>query len=46
MKTSYLFIAIALCNVVGLFAGARFVKTIMMALSALMALYGLVRLLG
>ncbi|MBT0568819.1 hypothetical protein KIK84_00645 [Curvibacter sp. CHRR-16] len=46
MKTSYLFIAIILCNAVGLFATARFVKTLMLALSGAIALYGLIRLLG
>ena len=46
MKTSYIFGAILACSVIGALVGARAAKTGFLALTALLSLYGLFRLLG
>ncbi len=46
MKTSYILGAIFACSLVGALVGARTTKTILLVLCALLALYGLVRILG
>ena len=46
MKTSYLFIAILVCCVLGALVGGRTAKNACLLLAGLLATYGLFRLLG
>ena len=46
MKTLYLFGAILACNILGVVVGARSTKTALAGASALLAGYGVFRLLG
>ncbi len=46
MKTSYIFGAILASNIIGLLIGGRSAKTGLAAVSAVLAVYGLVRIYG
>ena len=46
MKTTYILGAILACSVTGTLIGARSAKTALLVVSAILSLYGLVRLLG
>jgi hypothetical protein len=46
MKTSYLFIAILICSVLGAVVGGRSAKNACFLLAGLFSLYGLFRMLG
>lgn len=46
MKTSYLFAAILACNAIGTVTGSRGTKTAFALASAVIAIYGLVRIFG
>jgi hypothetical protein len=46
MKTSYIFGAIAACGILGALIGHRAAKTALLLVSALLAVYGLLRVLG
>ena len=46
MKTTYILGAILACSVTGTLVGARSAKTALLLVSAILAIYGLVRLLG
>jgi hypothetical protein len=46
MKTTYILAAILACSVAGALVGARSIKTALLVVSALLAIYGLARLLG
>jgi len=46
MKTSFLFIAILVCSVIGTLVSSRSVKTGMLVLTGALALYGVIRYLG
>ncbi|ABE46064.1 hypothetical protein Bpro_4172 [Polaromonas sp. JS666] len=46
MKTTYILGAILACSVTGTLVGARSAKTALLVVSAVLSLYGLVRLLG
>lgn len=46
MKTIYLFAAILVCNVLAIALGGRGTKTALAGVSAVLATYGCVRLLG
>lgn len=46
MKTTYIFAAILVTSVIGTLVPARSTKTILLVISAVLAAYGLVRLLG
>jgi hypothetical protein len=46
MKTSYILFAILACSVIGLLAGARSAKTMLLGLTGILSTFGLVRLLA
>ena len=46
MKTTYIFGAILACSIVGTLVGSRSAKTALLLVSGLLAVYGLVRILG
>jgi len=46
MKTTYIFGAILACSLIGALIGARTTKNIFLLLTAILAAYGLFRLLG
>jgi hypothetical protein len=46
MKTTYIFGAILACSIIGALVGARNTKTVFLLLSAILAAYGLFRLLA
>jgi hypothetical protein len=46
MKTTYIFGAILLCSAMGVVVGGRGAKTALLAVSAALSMYGLVRMLG
>jgi hypothetical protein len=46
MKTTYILGAILACSIIGALVGARAARTALFVASALLALYGLFRLLG
>lgn len=46
MKSSYLFAAILACSAIGAVIGSRGTKSALAVVSAALALYGLVRLIG
>jgi predicted membrane protein len=46
MKTTYIFGAILACSIIGAVVGARTAKTIFLLMTAILAAYGLFRILG
>jgi hypothetical protein len=46
MKTSYIFFAILACSIMGLLAGARSAKTLLLGITGVLSAFGLVRLLA
>jgi hypothetical protein len=46
MKFSYLFAAILACNAIGAVTGGRGTKSALAVVSAALALYGLIRIVG